>query len=91
MATYEQSNFEQFAAAIGLDVGQIAKHENLFEAAALWYRLNSRRPTRVAPSNLRRKLDQFKTLADYLRPWGSIRLMRRPTVLAIPTFSMPSS
>jgi hypothetical protein len=34
MATYEQLNFEQIAVAIGMDVGQIAKHANLFEAAA---------------------------------------------------------
>jgi hypothetical protein len=39
MATYEQSNFEEIAAAIGVEVGQIVKHENLFAAAALWYRL----------------------------------------------------
>jgi hypothetical protein len=57
MATYEQSNFEEIAAAIGVEVGQIVKHENLFEAAALWYRLAGRRPTRIAPSKLREKLD----------------------------------
>ena len=57
MATYEQSNFEEIATAIGMDVGQIVKHQNLFEAAALWYRLNKRRPTRIAPSKLREKLD----------------------------------
>ena len=57
MATYEQSNFEQIAAAIGVEVGQIAKHENLFEAAARWYRLARRRPTRIAPSKMREKLD----------------------------------
>jgi hypothetical protein len=58
MATYDQSNFEQIATAIGVDVGQIAKHENLFEAAARWYRLDKRRPRRTAPSSLRRKVDQ---------------------------------
>jgi hypothetical protein len=57
MATYEQSNFEQIATAIGVEVGQTAKHENLFEAAALWYRLAKGRPKRVAPSKLREKLD----------------------------------
>jgi hypothetical protein len=56
MATYEQSNFEQIAAAISVEVGQTVKHENRFEAAALWYRLNRRRPTRIAPSKLRDKL-----------------------------------
>jgi hypothetical protein len=57
MATYEESNFEQIATAIGVDVRQIAEHENLFEAAARWYRLAKRRPKRVAPSKLREKLD----------------------------------
>jgi hypothetical protein len=58
MTTYEQSNLEQIATAIGMDVGQIAKHENLFEAAALWYRLDRRRPKRIAPSKSREKLDR---------------------------------
>jgi len=52
--TYDQSDFEQIAAAIGVDVGQIAMHRNQFEAAALWYELNRPRPTRVVPSNLSR-------------------------------------
>jgi hypothetical protein len=57
MARYEQSNFEQIAAAIGMEVGQVAKHENLFAAAARWYWLNKQRPRRIAPSKLREKLD----------------------------------
>jgi hypothetical protein len=55
MAKYEQSNFEQIAAAIGMKVGEIAKHENLFEEAARWYRLDKRRPRRppfLNPPNL---------------------------------------
>jgi hypothetical protein len=66
MATYEQSNFEEIATAIGVEVGQIVKHENLFEAAALWYRLNRRRPARIAPSKLRDKLDQVSKSARRL-------------------------
>ena len=58
MATYEQSNFAQIAAAIGVDVGQIVKHANLFEAAARWYRSDRRRPARIAPSKSREKLDR---------------------------------
>jgi hypothetical protein len=57
MAAYEQSNFEEIATAIGLEIGQIAKHANLFEAAALWYRLDKRRRDRTSPSSLRRKLN----------------------------------
>jgi hypothetical protein len=66
MASYEQKNFEQIATAIRMEAGEIAKHENLFEAAALWYRLNRRRPTRIAPSNLRRKLKQVAESARRL-------------------------
>jgi hypothetical protein len=58
MVKYELSNFEQIATAIGVKVGQIAKHQNLFEEAARWYRLDKRRPRRTAPSSLRRKVDQ---------------------------------
>jgi hypothetical protein len=66
MATYEQPNFEQIANAIGVEVGQIAKHGNHFEAAALWYRLNKRRPTRIAPSKLRDKLHRVAKSARRL-------------------------
>ena len=58
MATYAQSNLEQIAAAIGTEVGQIAKHRSEFEAAALWYRMGRRRPEHSAPSSMRRKLEQ---------------------------------
>jgi hypothetical protein len=71
MATYERSNFEQIAAAIGVDVGQIAKHENLFEEAALWYRLARRRRTRIAPSKMRDKLNEVsKNARRLLRSLG---------------------
>ena len=41
MTTYEQSNFEQIATAIG--IARVTQYKNLFEAAALWYRLGQRR------------------------------------------------
>jgi hypothetical protein len=66
MATYEQANFDQIATAIGMEVKHIAKHQNLFEAAALWYRSDTRRPTRIASSSLRRKLDQVAKSARRL-------------------------
>src|SRR5262249_44882556 len=68
MTRYEQANFEQIATALGTKVGQIAKHKNQFEAAALWYRLDRSwyrlerrglRLRRVAPSKLRGKLDRI--------------------------------
>jgi hypothetical protein len=43
-----------------MEVGQIAKHENRFEAAAYWYRLDRRRPTRITPSKSREKLDRIR-------------------------------
>jgi hypothetical protein len=71
LATYKQSNFEEIAAAIGVEVGQIAKHENVFEAAALWYRLAGRRLTRIAPSKLREKLDPVaKNVRRLLKSMG---------------------
>ena len=66
MATYKQSNFAEIADAIGMDVAPIVKHENLFEAAALWYRLARRRPARIAPSKLREKLEQVAKSARRL-------------------------
>jgi hypothetical protein len=56
MATYKRSSFAQIATAVRMDVARVAEQEELFEAAALWYRLTSRRPTRLAPSKLREKL-----------------------------------
>jgi hypothetical protein len=66
MATYQQSNFAEIADAIGLDLAPIAKHENLFEAAARWYRLDEKRPKRTAPSSLRRKLNHVAKSAGRL-------------------------
>jgi hypothetical protein len=66
MATYRQSNSDEIASAIGVDVRQITTHQNQFEAAALWYRLNKGRPTRIAPSKLRDKLERVAKSARRL-------------------------
>ena len=66
MATYERLNFAHIANAIGMDVARIGQHENMFEAAACWYRLDERRPERTAPSILRRKLEQISKSAHRL-------------------------
>ena len=66
MKIYARANFDQIATAIGIEADQIAKHEKCFEAAALWYRLNKRRPTRIAPSKLREKLGQIAKSAHRL-------------------------
>jgi hypothetical protein len=91
MAAYKQLNFEQIAAAIGVEVGQIAKHANQLEAAALWYRLDRRRPARTAPFQLPRSwTGSLRALADSSRAWASIILVLHMTVLATPRFSVPS-
>ncbi len=66
MAIYTQDNFEQIAAAIGMEVEEIAQHASLFEAAARWHRLDHASPNRTAPSTVRRKLDQIAKNAHRL-------------------------
>jgi len=69
--TYEQSSFAQIGTAVGVEVGQIAKHASEFEWAARWYRLDSRRPKRVAPSKSREKLDRVaKDASRFLKNLG---------------------
>ena len=41
-----------------LSDARVATHAKLFEEAACWYRLARRRPTRIAPSKMRDKLDE---------------------------------
>jgi hypothetical protein len=66
MATYTHSHFDQIAGAIGVGASQVAKHEAQFDGAALWYRLNRGRPTRIPPSKLRDKLDRVAKSARRL-------------------------
>jgi hypothetical protein len=40
MQTYSREHFEQIAAVIGKDIGNVLKHTQLFEAAARWYRID---------------------------------------------------
>ena len=65
-AVYAHADFKQIAAAIDIEVEEIAKHAKLFEEAARWYRLDSASPDRTAPSTLCRKLDQIATSARRL-------------------------
>jgi hypothetical protein len=64
MTTYD--NFDQIATALGIKVEQIAKHASQFEAAALWYRLDTRRPRRIAPSKVCERLDRVAKSARRL-------------------------
>jgi hypothetical protein len=50
MSIYTNANFEQIAGAIGIAVNAVADLESQFEAAALWFRLDKRRPRRTSPS-----------------------------------------
>ena len=58
LTTYTHTNFEQIATAIGIGIKPVANLEAQFEAAALWFRLDKRRPKRTAPSKQREKLTQ---------------------------------
>ena len=55
-ATYTKANFEQIAIAIGTAVKPVEDLEAKFEAAALWFRLDRKRPKRPAPSKQHVKL-----------------------------------
>jgi hypothetical protein len=56
--TYTTANFEQIATAIGTAVKPVADLKAQFQASALWFRLDSRRPRRPAPSKQHGKLTQ---------------------------------
>ena len=55
--TYTKTNFEQIATAIGTTIKPVADFQAQFEAAALWFRLDNRRPKRPAPSKQHEKLN----------------------------------
>jgi hypothetical protein len=58
LSIYTNANFQQIATAIGIAVKGVADLKPQFEAAALWFRLDQRRPKRAAPSKQIEKLDQ---------------------------------
>ena len=64
--TYTKTNFEQIATAIGTMIKPVADLEAQFEAAALWFRLDKRRPKRPAPSKQHEKLTQVAKSASRL-------------------------
>ena len=57
LSIYTSTSFEQIATAIGIAAKAVADLESQFEAAALWFRLDQRRPSRMAPSKLIEKLN----------------------------------
>jgi hypothetical protein len=66
MSTYTHSDFELIATAIGAALEPVAKLKAQFEAAAIWFRLDQRRPSRSAPSKQREKLTQVAKSARRL-------------------------
>ena len=66
LTTYTHTDFEQIATAIGIRVKPVANLQAQFEAAALWFRLDKRRPRRTAPSKQREKLTQVAKSARRL-------------------------
>jgi hypothetical protein len=66
MPTYSREHLEEIAAAVGSDVGDVLKHEQLFEWAADRYGLDCGlprgapgRPRRTPPSKMREKMDRI--------------------------------
>lgn len=66
MPIYSDGDFGRIAAAIGVDAMVVAQHKNQLEAAACWFRLDRGAKDRVAPSILKRKLEQIEKSARRL-------------------------
>jgi hypothetical protein len=66
VSTYSDTDFERIGKAIGKGPDEIAGHKGRFEKAAEWYRISLRPRGRVAPTTLKRKLDQVQRTARRL-------------------------
>jgi hypothetical protein len=68
LVTYSEDDFERIAAAIGKDVADVRRHEEAFEAAAMWYRLNRNGSTvkRTPPSAIKKRMKQIANAAQKL-------------------------
>jgi hypothetical protein len=67
MTTYSQADYEGIGKAISIaDLGVVARQGKRFEAAALWYRLSTRRPKGKPPSKMRGKLERVGKSANRL-------------------------
>jgi hypothetical protein len=64
--TYSDTDFERIAEAIGKKGSDVLEHGSQFEAAAVWFRLDSNAPNRLTPSRVRKKLDQISNSARRL-------------------------
>lgn len=66
MPTYSTKDFQKIAAAIGVKLGAVNQSGNEFEAAAVWYRSDSRSPRRVPSSKTIAKAKQIAAAAKKL-------------------------
>jgi hypothetical protein len=68
MGTYSNGDFEQIAAALGINLARVLPHEKRFEAAATWYRLNraGSKVKRTAPSTIEKRMKQIANAARKL-------------------------
>jgi hypothetical protein len=64
--TYSDADFERIAEAIGERGSDVLEYGSQFEAAAVWYRLDSNSPSHTAPSILNKKLLQISNSAQRL-------------------------
>ena len=66
LKVYNESDFDRIAEAIDKSAPHVAAHANEFDAAAMWYRMDSRDPRQVAPSVLKRKITSVSRAAKRL-------------------------
>ena len=66
LPTYSDADFKRIAEAIGKKGRDVLEFGSQFEAAAVWYRLDSRTPNRVPPSTMQRNLEQISNSARRL-------------------------
>jgi hypothetical protein len=69
MPTYSKKDFAHIATAIGKKIADVERREKAFEAASLWYRLDSKAPmgkTRVTPFRMRNRMNRIASAADRL-------------------------
>lgn len=64
--SYKESNFRHICEAVSVSYDDILEHRPQFEAAARWYRSDTRNPKRIPPSQLERNLDTIAKKARRL-------------------------
>jgi histidinol phosphatase-like PHP family hydrolase len=85
-ATYSKKDLARVATAIGKKVAEVEQYEKTFEAASLWYRLDSKAPTGklVTPFRMRGRMFRIASAADrLLRQLGVCDAADAPDGLAI--------